>query len=247
MLRSAQKMTISSFGGLRGLTSGLTALAPLLLIGYLPLQQCGGSGGDDDTPGGGGAPSAVDLLALTSTCSPLPGVGKFAKDDGGAATIPMCELNGAIWFNADMDIDCDGGTGLECKSDPYYQPDTSCSDSSGDALDASNLPFVVLPLDGNGWDDANYGIKCGTVIAVIYGDQVEYGVFGDRGPKGVVGEASYAMAELFGINSSPTSGGVDSGVTYIVFTDNAVVTPIDSHSAAQTLGEQEAAQLIVDN
>lgn len=219
----------------------LWSVAPVALaVGLLSQLQadCGSSSG---------TVTAADLLALTSTCSPLPGVSKFANDSGGTASVSMCGLNGALWFKADMDIDCDGGSQSECTKDPYYQPETSCVSSSGDYLDASTLPFVVLPLDSNGFTMSSYGIKCGSVVAVIYGDQLEYGVVGDRGPKGVIGEASYAMADLFGINPDPISGGASSGVTYIVFTEGAVVSPIESHSAAQTLGDEEAIQLLADN
>ncbi len=221
----------------------LYSIAPFsALIGLMPILQsdCGGDPGDDTV-------TAAELLAVTDSCAPLAGVSRFATDSGGSSTVQLCGLEGAIFFKADMDIDCDGGTESACEADPYYQPETSCVDSGGDPLDASNLPFVVLPLDSNGFDDANYGIRCGSVVAVVYGDQVEYGVVGDRGPKGVIGEASYAMAELFGINPSPVSGGVDSGVTYIVFSDNAVVSPIESHTAAETLGTQEALELIANN
>lgn len=224
-----------------GRSARLLGVAPAaVLLGTLPqtLTECGGSSS---------TVTASDLQALTQTCTPLAGTSKFATDSGGAASIPLCSLTGAIWFKADMDIDCDGGTGAACTKDPYYQSSTSCVDSSGDYLDASNLPFVVLPLDSNGFTMSSYGIKCGSVVAVMFGDQLEYAVVGDRGPKGVIGEGSYALAELFGINPDPISGGTSSGVTYIVFTEGAVVSPIESTSAAASLGEQEALQLIADN
>lgn len=217
------------------------ALAVTSLVG-LPFRT-EGCGTDPGTSG----PTASELLALTNTCAALSGVSSFSTDSGTVANIKMCGLTGAIFFKADMDIDCDGGSGSACTNDPYYQPDTSYVDSNGDPLDASTLPFVVLPLDSNGFSASAYGIKGGTVVAVIYGDQVEYGVLGDRGPKGVVGEASYAMANLFGINPSPISGGVDSGVTYIVFTGSAVVSPIEDHAAAEALGIEEATALLADN
>lgn len=219
----------------------LLGVAPVMMVlTLLPqtLSECGGSST---------SVTASDLLSLTQSCTQLAGTSKFASDSGGSATIPMCSLTGALWFKADMDIDCDGGSEANCTKDPYYQASTSCVDSGGDYLDASNLPFVVLPLDSNGFTMSSYGIKCGSVVAVIYGDQLEYAVVGDRGPKGVLGEGSYALAELFGINPDPISGGTSSGVTYIVFTDGAVVSPIESTSAAASLGEQEALQLLADN
>lgn len=219
----------------------LLGIAPVfMLLTLLPqtLSECGSSSG---------SVTASELLALTQSCTQLTGTSKFATDSGGSATIPMCSLTGAIWFKADMDIDCDGGSEASCTKDPYYQTSTSCVDSGGDYLDASKLPFVVLPLDSNGFTMSSYGIKCGSVVAVIYGDQLEYAVVGDRGPKGVVGEGSYALAELFGINPDPISGGTSSGVTYMVFTEGAVASPIESTSAAASVGEQEALQLLADN
>ncbi len=65
---------------------------------------------------------------------------------------------------------------------------------------------------------------------------------------GIIGEASYAMASSLGIDPNPASGGVDTGVTYIVFTgQGAVVIPIEDHASAVTLGNQLAAQIIQNN
>lgn len=218
-------------------------LALLALTSPLLLQEeaCG-----DGDPGG--APTADDLLALTQSCDQLSGTTLFATDAGGAQTIPMCELNGAIWFRADMDIDCDGGTESACKADPYYQPETSATSSTGQPLDASHLPFTVMPLDSNGFTLSGSGLSLGSVTAVIYNGQVYYGPLGDRGPRGTLGEGSYAMAEQLGINPNPVSGGIASGVTYIYFTGtDAKVSPIESEAEAQILGAEQAADLLADN
>jgi hypothetical protein len=190
-------------------------------------------------------PSAAELLALTTTCNQLAGVTDFSTDSGGRRIISLCGLTDAIWFAADMDIDCDGGTASACTSDPYYQPETSAVDSQGNPLDASNLPFVVLPLPSNGFNAKNYGITLGTVAAVIYNNRLAYGVFGDFGPKGVVGEASYAMANVLGIDPDPVSGGISSGVTYIFFGgSDAKVSPIESQAQAEAVGIEQATQLL---
>ena len=79
-------------------------------------------------------------------------------------------------------------------------------------------------------------------------ESVEYGVFGDEGPKAIIGEASYAMAVKLGIDPDPSTGGTDSGVTYIAFTGpGAVVPKIEDHQGAVTLGEQLASTLITAN
>ena len=191
-------------------------------------------------------PAPADLVAILSGCQQLAGTTKFATDSGGAKTVPLCKLNGAIWWKADMDVDCDGGQGAACKADPYYQAETSTVDSMGNPLDASTLPFVVLPLPSNGFDYKAHGLKLGSVAAVIYQGKILYGIIGDMGPTGVIGEASYAMAKKLGINPSPISGGVDSGVTYVAFTGvSAVVTKKENAVEAAQIGKARA-EAVVD-
>src|SRR5438105_943524 len=115
--------------------------------------------------------------------------------------------------------------------------ETSLSDSTGAPLVASTLPYAVIPLPSSRFSYTNAGIKLGAVIGVIYNNKIAYGIFGDEGPDDIIGEASYAMAALLGINPDPRNGGVDSGVTYFTFTTNAaVVSPAENHNNAVTLG-----------
>jgi hypothetical protein len=196
-------------------------------------------------PPSGGTVSAADLLARLGTCKQLAGTTKFRKDSGGSQIVPVCGVTGAIWWTADMDIDCDGGTGATCKSDPDYQSSTAGVTSTGKPLDASTLPYVVIPMSSNGFSYKTAGLKMGSVVAVIYNNQVAYGILGDVGPAGVIGEASYAMAKKLGINASPTSGGVDSGVTYVAFTGTgSAVTKNEDAAQAVQLGDKLASQLI---
>ena len=98
------------------------------------------------------------------------------------------------------------------------------------------------------WDYRTAGLKLGDVVAVLYKNQVAYGVFGDTGPNNIIGEASYAMAKSLGIDPDPSTGGAESGVSYIAFPGSAaVVHPIEDHDAAVTLGESLARQLLADN
>ncbi len=188
--------------------------------------------------GTGGPPTAAELLAATSTCSVISTSGYKTDDETGLpANIDVCGLTGAVFWKADMDIDCDGGLGAVCMSDPDYMPDTSGVDSMGNPLDASTLPFIVIPLASSRFRYADYGIRTGTVALVLYGDQMVFGIFGDAGPSSILGEASFAMAEALGIPSSPRSGGVDSGVTYLVFTGTGTrVSRNEDHDEAVTLG-----------
>jgi hypothetical protein len=200
------------------------------------------------TPATDAQPAPADLVAVLSGCQQLAGTTKFATDAGGAKTVPLCKLNGAIWWKADMDVDCDGGQGAACKADPYYQAETSTVDSMGNPLDASTLPFIVLPLPSNGFDYKAQGLKLGSVAAVIYQGKILYGILGDMGPAGVIGEASYAMAKKLGINPSPISGGVDSGVTYVAFTGaSAVVTKKENAVEAAQIGKARTAAVIDAN
>jgi hypothetical protein len=202
------------------------------------------SSSSSSTSSSGGTAGAADLLAALGACQQIAGTTLFRKDAGSSKTVPVCSVPGAVWWTADLDVDCDGGTGSACLADPDYQAETATVDSHGNPLDASTLPYVVVPMSSNGFDYKAQGLKLGSVVAVIYKGQVAYGILGDIGPAGVIGEASYAMAKLLGINPSPTSGGVDSGVTYVAFTgSSAVVSKKEDHAAAVSIGQAKAAAL----
>ena len=217
----------------------------------------GGAIGDDgdgatsqnDAADDAGAALIGQLTTLTANCT-VASSAKYATDEGEASTIDICKLNGAFFWKADMDIDCDGQTTTECShtTDPSYQSDTSFHQSDGQPLIAAKLPYVVIPLPSDRFDYGKSNIKAGAVVLVLYGGKMSYGVFGDEGPQGIIGEASYAMAVSLGIDPNPASGGIDKGVTYIAFTgDAAVVSPIEDHQGAVTLGAQLAQDLVKNN
>lgn len=187
-------------------------------------------------------PSASQLLAKTTSCQQISN-GKYSFDEGGAATVPVCQANGAVFFKADMDIDCDGVRTTQCneQTDCCFYPDTAFHTSTDQPLNAAQLPYIVLPQPTSTWDYRNYGIDGGSVVAVIYNNQVTYAVVGDTGPTGIIGEASYATAVNLGINPDPSNGGTEGPVTYIVF-PNTHVNPIENHNNATSLGEQVATQ-----
>ncbi|WP_328906709.1 glycoside hydrolase family 75 protein [Streptomyces sp. NBC_00234] len=194
-----------------------------------------------------GSVSAAALLAEVRSCTRIS-KGKYRTDQGRRATVPVCGKNGAVFWKADMDIDCDGRSTKACnkKTDPYFLPETAFQSSRGKPLDSAALPFVVVPGPGPLWDYRASGIKGGGVVAVIHRNRVRYAVVGDTGPAGVIGEASYASAKALGIDPDPTSGGVASGVTYILF-KNSRVSPIESHRAAVTAGTALAREFIGKN
>ncbi len=189
-------------------------------------------------------PSASQLLAKVSSCQQISN-GKYSFDEGGAATVPVCQATGAVFFKADMDVDCDGVRTSQCNenTDCCFYPDTAFHTSTDQPLNAAQLPYIVLPQPTSTWDYRNYGIDGGSVVAVIYNNQVTYAVVGDTGPTSIIGEASYATAASLGINPDPRNGGTEGPVTYIVF-PNTHVNPIENHGSAVSLGEQVATQFV---
>lgn len=187
---------------------------------------------------------AADLLARTRKCDPVSS-GRYRSDDGTAATIPVCGTKDAVFWKADMDIDCDGRPGSRCNSrtDPLFSDTTAFQQSDGRYLSAERLPYIVVPAPSRIWDYRAHGVRGGAVAAVVYGDRVQYAVVGDVGPGHIIGEASYATAKALGIRSDPRGGGTPSGVTYVVF-KNTQVKPIEDHAAAVATGERLASVFV---
>ncbi|WP_399207396.1 glycoside hydrolase family 75 protein [Streptomyces sp. SLBN-134] len=192
------------------------------------------------------AVSAADLLARVRTCTPVSR-GRYRKDQGAKATVPVCGTRGAVFWKADMDIDCDGRPGPRCNSgtDPYFSASTAYAQSDGRPLSSEETPYVVVPAPSDVWDHRSHGVRGGSVVAVVYRDRVRYAVVGDTGPADIIGEASHATAESLGIDPDPRGGGTPSGVTYIVFEDSRV-TPIEDHDAAVTEGKRLARRFVDD-
>jgi hypothetical protein len=224
-------------------------------VAILAFAACGGGMGAGVTPDATvtadvasdapGPPTAAELLGKLATCNKVGG--NYATDSGGAQTIEICGLPSAVFWKADLDVDCDGKTSTQCNTttDPSYQNQTSATDSQGNPLDAATLPYVVVPLPSTRFDYTAGGLALGSVIAVIYNDHVEYGVFGDEGPSSIIGEASYRMAQLLGIDPDPSTGGADSGVAYIAFTGASAIVPvIEDHDMAVQLGIAKARALL---
>ena len=245
-----------------------------------------GSGGSHNAGGGGdelggttnalgaiaGSPAIPRLLALTKNCTAANAIpsdpGNFVLDNGMVARV--CSLKGgpgnaggAVYFTADMDIDCDGLTTAHCPGtganmDPSYDNRTSfhgphsASNAKGPSLASENTPYVVIPQEVvyPGLDQTNGG----NIVAVIYSDQIEFAVFGDQiaaqpNQKGeAIGEASVRTANGLGIPSSPANGGVGGGVTYIAFVGTGS-QPADMEDVAeiQRLGARLTESLLRNN
>ncbi|MYT92584.1 hypothetical protein GTY40_16240 [Streptomyces sp. SID8359] len=222
-----------------GVPAGATADAPAgVTVGARTDATVGARA---DVPAEDAPVTAGELLAEVRSCRQISR-GKYRTDVGRAkATVPVCATGDAVFWKADMDIDCDGRRTKVCnkKTDPYFQPQTAFTSSRGKPLDSAALPFVVVPAPSRTWDYRKSGLTGGSVVAVIYEDRVRYAVIGDTGPAGIIGEGSYALAEELSIDPHPTTGGAASGVTYIAFKDSRI-SPIESRARAESRGEELA-------
>ncbi|MFG2648116.1 glycoside hydrolase family 75 protein [Streptomyces sp. NPDC048436] len=216
---------------------------PQLVDPHRKSVQISGSSGIHE-----GSVTAAALLAKAREPCKQVSRGKYRIDDGAREDIPVCGGNGAVFWQADMDIDCDGLPGTACnrRTDPLFLPTTAFQDSQGRQLSAEHLPYIVVPGPSQRWNHTAHGITGGSVAAVIYQDKVLYAVVGDTGPTDLIGEASYASAKALGIRPDPKTGGTDAGVTYIVFT-GPKATPIESHQAAVAQGDALARQFVQQN
>jgi hypothetical protein len=246
---------------------GMRALGPLLCLAIIGVATgCPSSSSDEPVPAGDAAaprgdatpgqdsstspvdaaiPSLADKIRARLSACKQASAGLYKTDDEAALPeeIPVCEFGEAYFWKADMDIDCDGQETTACSlaTDAAFQPDTTLHSSMDEPLDASVVPYVVVPSVSARFDFNAAGIEVGAVVMVIYQDKVEYGVFADTGPVNIIGEASYAMANLLGINPDPSNGGTTQGektVHYVVFKGKAaVVQKPEDHNEAVTLGK----------
>jgi hypothetical protein len=182
------------------------------------------------------APTASQLLNKAKNCT-VVSKGKYATDDGAPSTVSICKSGTAYVWHADMDVDCDGLATTHCnhKTDPWYQGQTSFTTSKGKSFQAEVTHYFVIPLPSSRFSYSKAGIKAGSVAAVIYHNKIVYAVFADEGPNNIIGEASYATARDLGIDPNPKTGGVDSGVTYIVF-PGQVPNPVENNGTITNKG-----------
>jgi len=236
-------------------TVGLAAAvaSPALLMsghpaGASPASPAASSAAPSASPSAPASPpTAEQLLAKTTNCDSPVTKDPLQTDEDAPSDVNVCGMKGAVFMKADMDIDCDGQETDQCNSDTdcCFQNDTTFHQSDGQPLNSAELPYIVLPESSDNWKWEDNGIDGGSVVAVIYNNKITYAVFGDTDSPNKAGEASYATAKSLGIDPDPKSGGVDDGVTYIVF-ENTTADPIESHDSAVTLGQQ-AAQTFINN
>lgn len=123
--------------------------------------------------------------------------------------------DGSVTWRGKASIDGDGAG--PSHGDPDFQADTTLH-WNGDPLNSDTDRYIVAP------PAVIHGVK-GVVlgcqaIVTYHGNQCT-AVVGDVGPRDKIGEISIACARALNIPSSPNTGGVDSGVNYIIFPDTA--------------------------
>lgn len=142
---------------------------------------------------------------------------------------------GVFAYTSSMAIDTDGS---DPDPDPDHQGQTTWQDSAGAQLGAHHVPFYVLGDDcydrevGSNamcphFFYSEHNIKGLQFALIFYKGNVIGAVFGDTqgtdhtptsdNDSRELGEASVEAAILLGIPSSGTSGGVDNGVTVVIF------------------------------
>ncbi len=229
--------------------AGANSVAGTTSAGGTSGAPAGGAGNMGGSAGAAANGNVISqLLALAKQpCANIVSKHTYALDDG--SQVPICATtgagsnSGAIFWTSDMDIDCDGKMTTECNAntDCCYQNDTAFHNVSDEPLTASVTPYVVIP------QDFKYaGLNDGTVIAVIYNNQITYAVWGDTGPTDIIGEASYATAKSLGINPDAKVGGIGGKVvTYIAFLGKqAVPKDLESRTEVEALGAQLAQALV---
>jgi hypothetical protein len=139
--------------------------------------------------------------------------------------------SGVYAYTSSMAIDTDGS---DPDPDPDHQGQTTWQDSNGKSLGAHHVPFYVLGDDC--WDRKSpcphffykeHNIKGRQFALMFYNGKCIGSIFGDtqtannqttsNNDSRELGEASVKAAQLLGIPSSGTTGGVDNGVTVVMF------------------------------
>jgi hypothetical protein len=153
---------------------------------------------------------------------------------------------GFFAYTSSMAIDTDGG---DPDPDPDHQNQTAWQDDEGHQLGAHHVPYYVLgdicperqrPCKWFFYREHNI---TGLQFALIFFRNKCIGaVFGDtQGPPGgdprELGEASVKSAQLLGIPSSGATGGVNDGVTVVVFSGPEWVV----HGTNRTLNDNAQA------
>ncbi|UXX91556.1 glycoside hydrolase family 75 protein [Streptomyces sp. AD2-2] len=166
---------------------------------------------------------------------------------------------GVYSYTSGMAIDTDGS---DSDPDPDHQGETTWEDSNGQALGAHHVPFYVLGDDC--WDRKTpcphffykeRGMSGRQFALMFYNGKVIGSIFGDTqtansqttsdNDSRELGEASVKAAQLLGIPSSGTTGGVDNGVTVVMFSGSKWV--VNGTNANLNTNTQALVQTALDS
>ena len=167
--------------------------------------------------------------------------------------------SGAIYIDADMDVDADGSPRARTIDPCCGQLQTAFNfpNQTGQAqyVNAEVVPYVVLPGNNKRVSERFYrqmGLQVGDIAAVIYKDRIEFALFADVGPVDKIGEGSIALAESLRHDSFITRNGrriigrgIPGEVLYIVFPRSkmAGLTPQNVVSRVREKGRELFANL----
>jgi hypothetical protein len=143
--------------------------------------------------------------------------------------------SGVYAYSSSLAVDDDGS---DPDPDPDHQDETTFQDSNGAQLAAHHVPYYVLGDDC--WDRKSpcphffykeHNIKGRQFALMFYKSKCIGAIFGDTqtgnsqttsdNDSRELGEASVKAASLLGIPSSGTTGGVDNGVTVVIFSGSS--------------------------
>ncbi len=160
-----------------------------------------------------------DILTVKCVAKPPPTPPLEKELFGTLEGVPIyaSEFKGQLrmeWL-ANMTIDCDGSGGNP-DNDPYFQDDTSLH-HNGEALNAYEVPFIVVPpMIRNGVEPVVMG--CQAMVLNTKNGLSTAAVVGDQGPSSKIGEASCECAQRVGLDGDPNSGGCDENcILYEIF------------------------------
>src|SRR5436305_10796390 len=166
---------------------------------------------------------------------------------------------GVYAYSSSLAVDDDGS---DPDPDPAHQGETTFQDSNGKQLAAHHVPFYVLGDDC--WDRKTpcphffykeHNIHGRQFALMFYNGKVIGSIFGDTqtannqttsdNDSRELGEASVKAAQLLGIPSSGTTGGVDDGVTVVMFSGPSWV--VNGTNANLNANTQALVQKALDN
>jgi hypothetical protein len=159
--------------------------------------------------------------------------------------------SGALLIRSGLQVDADGSADSTTVDPDHGQVQTSLRypDRAGQSqyVNTHEIPFFVLPL---GWYQG-HGVKLGDVAAVMYSGRLAYAIFADVGPDEKLGEGSLALHEALGNDPWITLksgvvkpwGGIDEGVTMVVFPGSGDGTP-QTPEAITRIGIERLTELL---